>query len=385
MQQELSSAATALNSAAALSSESQQAQHGGTGKKRRKSQGAKSPTDAVTVRSQAQGVAHQEFGGSVTDAQLHIVLVQTLQVVTPFLASTQAAASGAAYEVTLEAALVADSKHSSSSKAGSAAKKRKPAEGHSSEAAQAIPMLRHVTGLLRHVALMPLALLSASHNALLAQCLLQTQLLLAQSAVTLLASAEAAAANAKAESDALEMVLQAIVSSQQGIAKCLKGSCDAAAGLLLHAGPPQLWRWLPAAAQLTGHLQSLMLPSRTLGLSAALPSRAQDSSSNTRPASEQLPHSAAAGRKRDPGSGSNDAEHMALFASTSMLQEMSSSIRSLAWFCLRERDGARSADTDFGGFHTFVTGLVNELQVRVSVKCCVVRPALVLSAFVMHR
>lgn len=371
IQQELLSAVTELNSATASSSESHYAQLGGTSKKRRRSQGALSRTDAVTDRSQAEGGAHQE-GGAVTDAQLHTVLMQTLQVVTTFLGSPQAAAAPAATETTMEAASVSDGKHSSS-KAGSAAKKRKPAEVHSSEPAQAIPLLRHVTGLLQHVALMPLVMLHASNAALLAQTLLQAQLLLAQSAVTL------APANAKADSDVLEMMVQALASSQQGIAKCLKGSSDAAAGLLLHAGPPQLWRWLPAAAQLTGLLHSLMPPSTTVGLSAALPFCAQDSSSNTRPAPEQLLPSLAAGRK-DPATGSSDACCMGQFANTSMLQDVSASIRSLAWFCLHICDAARSANIDFVGFRAFVTGLVNELQVWVSVRCCTVQIVPVLSA-----
>ena len=372
IQQELLSEVTQLHSASASSVESLESLHaqlGGTSKKRRKSQGAaQAGTDSVKDSSAAEGLTHRGCSPA-PKPDLHTVLIQTLQVVTPLLTTDQPAASEAATEADMEADIAASGKHNSNSKAGSAAKKRKKAEGQSSKAAQTSPMLRHVTGLLQHVALMPLAMLSSTHAASLAQALLQTQLLLAQSAVYF-ATAAAAAVNALADDNALGRIVHALVSSQQGIARCLKGSSDAAAaGLLLHAGP-QLWRWLRVAAQLTSHLQSQMSLSSTTNVPLADTPYSPTSSRTPRPALEL--HSLPAGRRRSPAIGSNDPSFMVHSASTSMLQEVSASIRCLAGYCLCTTSTAETANADDDvGFQTFATGLAEELQVRVLVGCCV--------------
>ena len=287
------------------------------------------------------------------------MLTQTFQVVTPFLASPQIAASEAATDAVADGDAVANDMHNSNSKAGCGAKKRKKAEVQSSKAAQTSPMLRRVTGLLQHVALVPLAMLSPTHASSLAQNLLQMQLLLAQSAVGF-ASAAGAAVDVKADDTALQLLVQALVSSQQGITRCLKGSSDAAAGLLLHVGS-QLWRWLPAAVQLTSHLQFCVSTSSTPIMPIANTPHTQDSSTPPRTASEL--HIVPAGRRSAPASGSNDAWCTMRSASNSMLQEVSASMRCLAGYCLCVTFTAEAADADVVGFQTFVTGLAKELQV----------------------
>ena len=367
IQHELLSVVTKLHSASASSFKtlgSPHAQLGGTSKKHRKSQGtAQAGSDSLKGDSAAEGLTHRGCSAA-PKPDLHTVLTQTLQVVTALLATDQPAASEAATEAGMEADIAASGKHNSNSKAGSAAKKRKKAEGQSSKAAQTSPMLRHVTGLLQHVALMPLAMLSPTHAALLAQTLLQTQLLLAQSAAHF-ATAAAAAVNVAEDDNALGMMLQALVSSQQGIARCLKGFSDAAAaGLLLHAGP-QLWRWLPVAVQLTSHLRSLMSPSSTINMPVANTSYSPTNSRTLRPASE-LPSLPAAKRRRNSDGGCNDVSCMAQSTSTSMLSEVSASIRCLAGYCLRTTVTAEAADADDDvSFQIFVTGLAKELQVQV--------------------
>ena len=381
IQQELLSVVTVLHSTTASSFESPESPHaqlGGTSKKKhRKSQGAAQADDEALNQgvSAAEGLMYKRCG-RVPNPDLQTALTQTLQAVTPLLASAQTAASEAATEAVAEGDAAANDKHNSNLKAGSSAKKRKKADMQSSKAAQTSPMLRHVTGLLQHVALMPLAMLSSTHAASLAQTLLQTQLLLAQSVIT---CATAAAVDAKADDIALDLMVQAMVSSQQGITRCLKGSSDAAAaGLLLHAGP-QLWPWLPAAMQLASHLQSLMLPSSTPDMPVANTPYTQESRTPLMSASEL--HSLPAGRRRGPASGSNDALCMLQSVSTSMLQEVSASVCCLAGYCLGVRFTAEAADADVVGFQTFVTGLANKLQVCFLVECYILHAALV---HVMH-
>ena len=379
IQQELLSVVTHLHSACASSCESlesPQARLGGTSKKRRKSQGP-AQAGADSVKGNSQGLTPNSCG-LVTKPDLHTVLIQTLQVVTPVLGTYQPAASEAATEAVTESDTAASGRHNSNSKAGSTAKKRKKVEPQSPNAAET--RLRRVTGLLQHVALMPLAMLSPTHAALLAQVLLQTQLMLAQSAIT---RTTAAAAAVDAKADDIAQMVQALVSSQQGIAKCLKGSSDAAKRLLQHAGP-QLWRWLPAAVQLISQLQSLKpLTSTTIMPEARIPHIQDDSSSTLKPASPL--HSLPAGIRRSPPSGSETTLCMLHSASTSMLHNMSAIMRHLAC-CLATMPANRTlttdvvaakctadrADTDLMGFQTFVTGLANELQVRPFVGCCIV-------------
>ena len=368
IQLELLAAVTKLNSATAasfMSPESLHAQRGNTSKKRRKSQG-KSSVGAAQGSVASEGLT-QMGCGPATNPDLHQVLMQTLLVVTPFLAIPRPAAS--------ENASGADGKHSSKNQASSASKKRKTAELSSSQAAQSGPSLRHVTGLLQHVALMPLAMLSSTHATLLAQLLLQTQLSLAQSAVTF---ATAATANAKADS-ALNLTIQALSSSQQGIVKCLKGSSDAAAGLLLHAGP-QLWHWLPAVVQLTSHVQAVMPPSSINKLRSDLTPHPQVGSSTPNLSLKQ--HSLAAGSVGSPGSECGGTASIVHGISTSMLEDMSAGMRCLACYCLGVRQASRSPTADVAGdtagsasagigagFETFVNWLATELQVCVFPSC----------------
>ena len=379
--QELLSVVTHLHSACASSFESlesPQARLGGTSKKRRKSQGT-AQAGADSVKGNSQGLTPNSCG-LVTKPDLHTVLMKTLQVVTPVLGTYQPAASEAATEAVTESDTAASGRHNSNSKAGGTAKKRKKVEPQSPNAAEA--RLRHVTGLLQHVALMPLAMLSPTHAALLAQVLLQTQLMLAQSAITR-TTAAAAAVDAKADDIGQELMAQALVSSQQGIAKCLKGSSDAAMDLLQHAGP-ELWRWLPAVVQLISQLQPLKpLTSTTIMPEARIP-HIQDSSSTLKPASPL--HSLPAGTRRSPPSGSETTLCMLHSASTSMLHNMSAIVHYLACCCLAAMPASRisttdvvaakctadRADTDLMGFQIFVTGLANELQVRPFVGCCIV-------------
>lgn len=244
-------------------------------------------------------------------------LTQTLQLVTQFLADSK---SAAATQASLK-----QNKHSSSSKSNSASKKRKQAEPSMSLATQASSsLLSHVTEILQHIALMPLALLSPDNTSLLAQLLLQAQLWLAQ------ATTAAAAAEAMAD-DAVRMNTQAMLSIQQSLASCLKHSPNAAAALMVHAGP-QLWQWLPTAAELVRHIQTLNLGSSTRNLSVA--QSAQPQTGNITPVlpMAQGQSLSQADKAIQAGPLSRDA--------MSMLEETSACMRCLACFCFDVRQEA---------------------------------------------
>lgn len=372
VQLDLSAAVTKLNSATTSSSQPVEPPHRDTSRKRRKSRGMQPGTDAAGVVKMAAEGPIPKRDGVETECDLRQCLMQTLRVVTPFLAAA----------LKPDVALGADGKHGrdicgSSCEASSAGKKRKSAElPFPTEAAQTRPLLRHVTGLLQHVALMPLGMLSAANAASLAQLLLHTQLQLAQTAVAL---ATTAATNVQA-GDALRMTTSALVSSQHGMVKCLKGSRApdaAAAGLLLHAGP-QLWHWLPTVVQLVCQTQVFLSLSSVPKLPAAHTPHPQGHSSTLPSTSPQrnLP----AGSAKNPGSRAVDASCMVPVhcMSTTMLEEMSASMRCLACSCLGVRQTvgetltADMAAADCGandevviGFETFVTWLAAELQVWV--------------------
>ena len=381
VQLDLTTAVTKLNSAITSSSESLEPPHRDTSKKHRKSQGMQPGKDqcqtAGTSEGTTEGLSSKHYG-TATDGEVHQLLMHTLQVVTPFLAAAPKP------DVTLSVD-AEQGRHTpgSTSKASSAGKKRKTTEMLSpGEATQsATPLLRHVAGLLEHVALMPLGMLSTTNAAVLAQLLLHTQLLLARAAVAL---ATTAAANAQA-GDALRLTTQALVSSQQGMVKCLKSnsSSDAAAAGFLHAGP-QLWHWQPAMVQLASHMQVILSPSRVSKVPGAFTPHPQAGSSMS--VSISLQHSLPAGSARDPGSWANAASCMVPEHSVSitMLEEMSVSIRCLACYCfgVRQAAGARptadmvSADCTAAGtaddevivgFQAFVAALASELQVRILV------------------
>lgn len=378
VQLDLLAAVTKLNLATASSSELLEPPHRDTRKKRKKSQGMQPGTDAAGVTKMAAEGVTPKHDGVETENDLRQSLMQTLRVVTPFLAAAPKpdAASGA------------DGKHGtdicgSSFKASSAGRKRKSAVLPLSEdAAQATPLLRHVTGLLQHVALMPLGTLSAANAAALAQLLLHTQLLLAQTAVAL---ATTAAASAQA-GDALRLTTLALVSSQQGMVKCLKGS---RAPLLLHVGP-QLWHWLPAVAQLVSQIQDFLSASSVPELPAARMPRPQGHSSI--PVSTRR-HILPAGSARDPGSCSRSRQLPAGSArdpgdalymvpvdcmSATMLEEVSANMRCLACCCFGVRQTAGEIPTAdvvtadcmasvevVVGFESFVAWLATQLQVWV--------------------
>ena len=334
LQKELStvlSQLACLSQAGTVTEHEASAQGRQSGKKHQSCKNRQSASELVAVDDASERLRHTGTAPA-TALSLRQQLAQTLQLVTKHLAGSKSADA-------TQASLHRETS-SSSSKASSRSRKRKQAE-FSASGLGFSKLLSHVTGVLQHIALMPLALLSPDSANLLAQLLLQVQLWLARAAIA------AAAAEAMAV-DAVRTVTQAMLSSQQSLARCFQYSSNAAAALLLQAGP-QLWQWLPAAVELVMQIQTLGSSARKLSVSQS----AQPQTGNRTPVlpiaqgglSSQTSKAAMAG----PLSGS----------ALSMLAEASACMRCLACFCfgVRQTAGTATAAATAGNAADAVEGL----------------------------